>query len=121
MPAQPATGPILLRQLLATGNRLSDLPWQPFRPGIEIMPLYAAKEGRSSAALLKYSAGAKVPKHTHSGYEHIFVLFGSQSDEQSTCGVGDLLISPPGTSHSIASEAGCIVYAVWERQVIFDE
>ena len=30
---------------------------------------------------------------------------------------GNLLISPPGSRHAIASEMGCVVLAVWERPV----
>ena len=63
-------------------NRSSydDLPWQPFREGVEIYPLYKDNtEGHeASAALLRYQAGAKVPHHSHTGYEHILVLSGSK-------------------------------------------
>ncbi|MBD2189986.1 cupin domain-containing protein [Pseudanabaena mucicola] len=94
-----------------------DLPWQPFREGVEIYHLYENNAG-SSAALLRYAAGAKVPKHTHLGYEHIFVLAGSQSDAEGTYTKGSVIINAPNTSHQVSSEHGCVVLIVWEKPVI---
>jgi hypothetical protein len=42
------------------------------------------------------------------GYEHIFVLSGSQRDQNGPVAAGTLTINPPGTRHSVVSEAGCI-------------
>ena len=53
------------------------------------------------------------------GYEHIFVLTGSQVDENSKAETGTLIINPPGTHHSILSENGCIVLAIYEKPVKF--
>ena len=32
---------------------------------------------------------------------------------------GTLIINPPGTQHSVVSEAGCIVLAIYEKPVKF--
>lgn len=96
-----------------------DLQWEPFRQGVQIYPLYKDDLG-ASAALLRYEAGAKVPHHSHSGYEHIFVLSGSQSDANGKYGKGDVIINSPHTSHQVSSEEGCVVLIVWERPVIID-
>jgi anti-sigma factor ChrR (cupin superfamily) len=94
-----------------------DLPWQPFREGIDIYRLYGDGTG-ASAALLRYQKGASVPAHDHTGFEHILVLSGEQSDRHGTHVAGTLAINPPGTSHSVYSESGCIVLAIWEKPVV---
>jgi anti-sigma factor ChrR (cupin superfamily) len=93
--------------------------WEPFREGIQVLWLHKDKEHGNSSALLKYDAGASAPFHAHVGYEHIFVLEGSQVDENGVHEVGNLSINPPGTSHNVHSPDGCIVLAVWEKSVKF--
>jgi len=105
---------------LLTRSSYDDLPWEPFREGVEIYPLYKNDMG-SSAALLRYEAGAKVPHHAHTGYEHIFVLSGSQSDANGKYTKGSVVINSPDTSHQVFSEEGCVVLIVWERPVIINE
>lgn len=95
------------------------LPWQPFRPGVDIHRLYGDGLSGPAAALLRFREAAKVPLHTHSGYEHILVLAGSQQDQNGTLNAGTLAVHPPGTAHSVVSDAGCIVLAIYERPVQF--
>lgn len=101
--------------------RISDwqhkLHWKPFYPGVDIYRLYGDGQNGATAALLRFRAGGRVPMHEHSGYEHIFVLSGSQVDENSRADSGMLIINPPGTSHSILSDTGCIVLAIYESPV----
>lgn len=102
---------------LLTRSSYDDLPWEPFRKGVEIYHLYKDDTG-ASAAMLRYEVGAKVPHHSHSGYEHIFVLSGSQSDVNGKYTKGSLIINPPDTSHQVFSEEGCVVLIVWQKPVI---
>lgn len=95
------------------------LAWQPFAHGVEIHRLYGDGQSGPTAALLRFQPGGRVPLHEHVGYEHILVLSGSQVDENSRAEAGMLLINPPGTSHSILSETGCIVLAIYEKPVRF--
>jgi len=95
------------------------LAWKPFQDGVDIFRLYGDGKTGPTAALLRFRAGARVPLHEHQGYEHIFVLSGSQVDENSRSETGMLIINPPGTSHSILSESGCIVLAIYEKPVRF--
>ena len=71
--------------------------------------------------MLRYQAGAMVPRHRHPGLETVLVLEGTQSDEQATYGVGSLVINPAGSIHSVWSERGCVVLIHWERPVEFLE
>jgi anti-sigma factor ChrR (cupin superfamily) len=95
------------------------LRWERMREGIEIARLYATPDGGPSAALLRYTPGARLQRHEHTGFEHIFVLAGSQVDDSGEHHAGALLIHGPGTSHTISSKHGCVVLAVWERPVRF--
>ena len=95
------------------------LTWKPFQPGADIHRLYGDGETGPTAALLRFAPGGRVALHEHTGFEHIFVLSGSQVDENSRAETGMLIINPPGTSHSILSENGCIVLAIYEKPVKF--
>jgi anti-sigma factor ChrR (cupin superfamily) len=53
------------------------------------------------------------------GYEHILVLSGAQVDENSKSETGTLIVNPPGTRHSVLTEGGCIVLAIYEKPVQF--
>ena len=97
------------------------LRWQPFCNGVEIHKLYENGSDGPCAALLRFHPGGRVPLHEHTGFEHIFVLSGSQVDENSKAETGSLIINPPGTSHSILSENGCIVLAIYQTPVKFLE
>lgn len=113
-----ASKAIVLRELFSLANLSRELDWQPFHEGIDIYPIYKSHEG-CSAALLRYAPGAHVPAHIHTGYEHILVLTGGQQDEHGHYPQGTLMVSPPGTHHSVTSESGCIVLAIWEKPVSF--
>ena len=95
------------------------IPWKPFLAGVEIHRLYGDGVKGSGAALLRFAPGARIPEHVHTGFEHIFVLSGSQIDELGEVLTGSLRIHPPGSVHSVVSEHGCIVLAIHERPVSF--
>jgi predicted ChrR family anti-sigma factor len=107
---------LILKDLFNPEKSLEHLVWQPFRPGVEIYQLYGDGSG-AGAALLRYQPGASVPQHSHTGFEHILVLSGAQTDINGKHEVGTLVINPPGTAHTVASESGCIVLAIWEKPI----
>ena len=94
------------------------LPWHRFAPGVDIHRLWGTQKTRSGA-LLRYAAGAKVPRHRHEGTEHIYVLMGSQCDERGEYAAGAYVINPPGSVHAVSSPDGCVVFVVWERPNTF--
>lgn len=96
----------------------------PLWPGVEILPLYGMSPSgkplaptQPSAGFIRYAPGASVPTHRHPGYEHIIVLSGAQSDDRGVYERGTCVMSPPGTSHGVASERGCLVLAIWNQSV----
>ena len=106
--------PLHIQSLLSGGWR--DLPFVPFREGIEIAWL---REGAPGIAVLRYGPGAAVPLHRHPDVEMILVLDGTQSDAFGTYRAGDVVINSPGSQHSVFSEDGCIVLLVWSQPVVF--
>ena len=114
------TGSTLLNSLFASVDLLSARDWESFRPGVEVSWVYRNGDAGPACGFLKYEPGAAIPWHWHPAYEHIFVLQGSQSDENGIYRAGSVLISLPGTSHTVQSEEGCIVLAVWEKPVRFE-
>ena len=97
----------------------ADIPWKRFYEGVEIHRLYGDGITGPSAALLRFAAGGIIPFHFHTGYEQILVLQGSQDDELGPIPAGGLRIHPPGSSHSVRSQHGCIVLAIYEKPVSF--
>lgn len=110
---------IQLKNLFQIEKLQDEIPWKPFREGVEIHFLYGDGVHGPSAALIRYREAARVPLHEHGGYEHIIVLSGSQSDQNGEATTGTLTINPPGTRHRLVSDAGCIVLAIYEKPVKF--
>ena len=108
---------LLLKDLPNIAVWQNNLPWQPFRDGVEIYRLYGDNKSGPAAALLRYEPGASVPRHEHTGFEHIYVLTGSQTDENGEHQAGPLIVNPPNSNHSVISQAGCIVLAIWEKPI----
>ena len=95
-----------------------ELPFQPFRDGIEISEIVT---GSPAVALLRYQPGASVPRHMHTGLETIIVLEGTQSDERGDYPAGSVILNPQGTVHSVWSTDGCVVFIQWQLPVKFLE
>jgi quercetin dioxygenase-like cupin family protein len=110
---------IEITDLFRVATHPDEIPWQPFQDGVEIHRLYGDGITGPTAALIRFRKDGKVPAHAHNGYEHIIVLAGTQRDQNSTAAAGTLIINPPGTQHSVVSEAGCIVLAIYEKPVSF--
>lgn len=89
-------------------------------PGVEFAYLYRHASG-ASAALLRYAKGARVARHRHPGFEHIYVLEGAQQDEYGEYSAGTLLVNPPNSEHAVYSPGGCLVLAIWQLPVEFLE
>jgi anti-sigma factor ChrR (cupin superfamily) len=108
---------LLLKDLPNIATWQNKLPWQPFRDRLEIYRLYGHNKSGPAAALLRYEPGASVPRHTHTGFEHIYLLTGSQTDQNGQHQAGTFVINPPHSNHSVVSQAGCIVLVIWEKPI----
>ena len=88
--------------------------FEPFRDGVDICHL---RHSDPALAILRYAAGAGVPRHRHTGLETILVLDGVQCDERGSYPPGSLVMNPEGSVHSVWSDTGCAVLIQWERPV----
>lgn len=113
------TLPITLAGVLHTEGDFRTRTWEPFKPGVVASWVYRNGEAGPASAFLKYEPGAAIPWHWHPAYEHILILEGSQDDENGHYAAGSILISPPGSSHTVRSDEGCVILAFWERPVQF--
>jgi anti-sigma factor ChrR (cupin superfamily) len=118
---EDATPVFTLENLFRISEWQHTLPWTSLRDGIDVYRLYGDGTSGPATALLRFHPGARVPLHEHTGYEHILVLAGSQTDENRRAAAGTLTVNPPQTRHSVLSETGCIVLAIYERPVAFLE
>jgi anti-sigma factor ChrR (cupin superfamily) len=116
---------LIFNNLLNMMKEQHNLPWQPYtanqRNGVEIVPLYNARNEKNegpAAALLRYKAGARVSRHVHLGYELIFVLHGVLQNDMGDHVPGTLEICPPGSTHELWSDGGCVFLVVWEQPVM---
>lgn len=94
--------------------------WERHFEGVEIFWITRFENGGPGCALIRFQPGARVAPHWHDGFEHIFVLSGSQSDDAGSIGEGSLMVHGPGTQHRITSESGCVVLAMYEKPVRFE-
>jgi anti-sigma factor ChrR (cupin superfamily) len=108
-----------LKNLFSFADHQDEIPWKPYKEGVEIFRLYGDGTTGPTAALIRYRQCGEVPLHEHSGYEHILILAGSQRDGNGVYGAGTLIINTPGTRHKMSSENGCIVLAIYEKPVRF--
>lgn len=111
--------PQIVTGLMNIEQNLDHFEWEVFKEGIEIHRIYEQINNGPAAALLRYSAGAHAPMHLHTGYEHILILSGTQTDGVNVYSKGMLMISEPGSRHRIMSETGCVVLAIWQNPVKF--
>jgi predicted ChrR family anti-sigma factor len=109
--------PRLIARALALGTR--KLGWRRLRAGVDLFQLAGDPDKGPSAALLRYRPGARIPAHEHPGFEVIYVLEGSQSDERGSYDAGTLIVNRVGAQHSVWSDDGCLVLIVWEKPVEF--
>ncbi len=120
MSERPPTGPALFPRMVARAVDLyaKRADWGELRAGVGILRLAGDASSGPSVALLRYEPGARVPTHRHGGFEVIYVLEGSQSDENGTYEAGTLVVNREGEAHSVWSDAGCLVLIVWERPIV---
>ncbi len=119
MDAEASFEPQTLKNLFDFADLPGHMTWEPYREGVEIHRLYGDGITGPTAALIRYRAGGEVPLHEHIGYEHIIILAGSQRAGNQVFEAGTLIINPPGTQHTVSSENGCIVLALYEKPVRF--
>ena len=72
--------------------------WVERRPGVHWKTLW--EEGDRRAVLIRYDAGAVIPRHR------------SVTDDTGTCPAGGYARRPPGCLHTVTSDNGALVVAL---------
>jgi anti-sigma factor ChrR (cupin superfamily) len=70
------------------------------------------RKGRETS-ILQFEPGAGLPTTTWAERLDFFVLEGSCSDEHGHYGKHTFVRQPPGTTHTLRTEAGCQLYMKW--------
>ena len=110
---------LVFRNLYKLLDSPGSLDWQLLYPGVHVHWLYRDGDHGPAAAFIRFQPGGRVPLHEHRGFEHIMVLQGSQTDENGQLQTGGLMVHSPGTRHSIVSNEGCLVLAIYEKRARF--
>jgi ChrR Cupin-like domain len=85
---------------LALAKWEEKLSWGQFARDVDIHWIYREGGDGAAAALIRFQQGGRVPLHEHRGHEHIFVLSGSQTDENGRLAAGSLMVNAPGIASS---------------------
>jgi anti-sigma factor ChrR (cupin superfamily) len=117
MDTEPSLRPptLELKNLFRLADHQEEIPWKPYKKGVDIFRLYGDGITGPTAALIRYRKCGEVPLHEHRGYENILSLADSQRDGNGVFEAGTLIINAPGTRHKVSSENGCIVLAIYEK------
>lgn len=91
---------------------LSNIAWADAMPGVRQKPIWIDKATKRRAVLVRFEAGAKLPKHRHVGDELIFVIEGSNADESGEVMTGDMNFRPNGCVHTVSTRNGATVLAM---------
>ena len=113
-----ATTDQILFSLLSSGLWKTRVFWAPLRLGLEKASLGIEADGWE-AAFLRYTAGARAPRHRHRGTERYVMLSGTQHDERGEYGPGCSVENPPGSIHALESPRGCELFIDWDLPVEF--
>jgi|RhiMetdeSRZDD1v2_1073273.scaffolds.fasta_scaffold1392738_2 quercetin dioxygenase-like cupin family protein len=77
--------------------------------GVEACVLHQNGQG-GGAALVRFAAGARFPRHDHPGGEEVYVLEGRCVVGGATLVAGDFLWTPPGEVHDLHAEHATVIY-----------
>ncbi len=92
------------------------LPFGPFRENVTIRLIRPFEDDQPGVALLKYEAGASVPRHRHEGLETILVLDGVQSTSSATT-PREATSSTWREPSTQSDQNRCVVLIQWDRPV----
>lgn len=88
------------------------MPWTASPvPGVERRMLdRVGDEVARATSIVRYAPGSRFTAHRHGAGEEFLVLEGVFQDEDGDYPAGTYVRNPPGTRHSPASRAGCVLF-----------
>lgn len=112
----PALREKILRRVRAAPTQFATVRndphgWRELIPGLAYRMLSYNSENGSKSFLLRAAAGARLPPHGHSDYEHCLVLEGSFCMGDLCLRAGDFHLAAPGSAHEESwTDTGVTVY-----------
>ena len=93
--------------------------------GVAIHFLHSDGASGRAVVLIRMDPGCGYPRHTHRGFEEVFVLSGGYRDELGIWNAGAFVRYEDGTTHAPVALPGtepCVLYATSERGIdLLDE
>ncbi len=100
-------------ELASVFVEVDKIPWTPTKyPGVEHKVLYQNPETGHFTALFKWAPGSVFPLHEHVEIEQSYVLEGALEDEEGSCGPGEFVWRPAGSSHVARAPNGALLLAI---------
>jgi hypothetical protein len=92
-------------------DRAAIASWEPQPlPGVEVAKVHLDADNREIAFFLRAADGVEFPRHQHASQEEIVVLEGDLSIDGQPYASGDRIHSTPGSVHTPATKAGCLIF-----------
>ena len=79
-------------------------------PGVELCQLHLDTAQERQTLLIRMEPGATLPQHLHGGTEECFIVRGDLRDRDLRLQATDYIRFEKGTSHSVVTEQGCLLY-----------
>ncbi len=100
-------------------QHVEELPWNPWvMPGVSYKLLSVNNRTGGFTCLLKVEPGTVAPIHQHLGAIELLVLSGDiYYDPAAKGAAGDYMYEPAGDVHAPASDAGCVLFCVFEGPI----
>lgn len=110
--------PAVLQQAIARAEQ--GRGWRSAGPGVKHLQL--GLSDKVDAVILRFEAGAVVPRHTHKGREATLCLVGGYSDHLGSYGPGDISLTDGRIHHSPKADddGHCYVLAITDAGLKFD-
>ncbi len=97
-PPQPNEAcPLPVPVLNAIGRSFDDIQWRFQLPGVSVFDLDGF--GDEQVSLMRAKPGARLPRHTHEGFEMTLVLQGALKDDGEEFRVGDVSMNDETHDH----------------------
>jgi len=107
------TVPPAARDLSFVTVRADEGNWRQLFEGVSVKQLFADNERGTVTSLYKVAPGARIPNHTHEGFEQCLIIEGDFHLNDETYGPGDFTCAMPGSVHHVSySERGALLLIV---------
>lgn len=91
---------------------IAAIPWQDLLAGVQAKRVWQDPATDRVAMLIRFAAGATLPRHAHDGDELVYVLEGVVADDFGAVTAGNVGYRPHGCTHRVHSPTGATAFAV---------